>query len=97
MKTHHFARAHILFFSFFLILGILVDAIKGERPKKNWSWDCSPMVEHVLSVCEALGSISNTKEIKRTEKVKVAQMIFSLLSSRTRGSVLYEQRHLGSS
>lgn len=53
------------FFSFFLILGILVDAIKGGRTKKNWSWDCSPMVEHVLSVCEALGSISNTKEIKK--------------------------------
>lgn len=81
---------------FFLTLGILVDATKGGRTKKSWSWDCSPMVEHVLSVCEGLGSMSNTKAITRVGKVKVVQMILSLLSSRTPGSG-YEQRHMGSS
>lgn len=34
------------------------------------------MIEHILSVCEGLGSMSNTKAITRIGKVKVVQMIF---------------------
>lgn len=58
--------------------------------------DGAGIVEHVLSVCEGLGSLSNTKAITKIGKVKVVQMILSLLPGRTPGSG-YEQRHLGSS
>lgn len=69
---------------------------KEEELRRAGAGIVAPMVEHVLSVCEGLGSMSNTKAITRVGKVKVVQMILSLLSSRTPGSG-YEQRHMGSS